>query len=228
VFLSRRHEKDEAIVELRFNGWKPRIPTALTSGQKLAAFLADLTRQADFRIDGDFDRLRVPLRVVATDLVSGERMIIGSGNLGDALRSTVAVPLAFTPWEVDGRLLADGGLVDPIPVDVARDLGADIVVAVNTTSPLLPRDRLTDPFTLANQATTVMVLDRQREQLARADVVITPQLDGFENSHFDRIELLMSKGYEASSPVMERVASMVDVPTTRGASCLWSLPWVHP
>jgi NTE family protein len=210
LFLSRRHEKDEAIVELRFDGWKVRLPRALTSGQKLSHFLADLTRPADFQIDGDFDRLPIPLRVVATDLVSGERVVIGTGSLSDALRSTAAVPLAFTPWEKDGRLLADGGLLDPIPVDVARSLKADLVVAVDVTSPLLPKDRLTDPLTLANQATTVMVLERQREQLKDADYVVTPVLDSIENSTFDQIDLTISRGYEAAWPVLKKLRAHLD------------------
>jgi NTE family protein len=210
LFLSRRHEKDEAIVELRFDGWKPRIPTALTSGQKLSQFLADLTRAADYEIDGDFDRLRIPLRVVATDLLKGERVVIRSGHLSDALRSTVAFPLAFTPWEHDGRLLADGGLLDPIPVDVARDLGMDIVVAVNTTSPLLPRDRLNDPIALANQATSVMVLERRSEQLEHADYVVHPALDSLDNSDFDAIEFTVARGYEAAWPVLSRLRDRLD------------------
>ena len=136
LFLARRQENEQYIFELRFDGIRPRLPTALSSGQRLYEFLDALTRSESYRIAGDFDRLRIPLRVVATDLVSGERVVIGTGDLGNALRSTVAVPLAFTPWETDGLLLADGGLVDPIPVDVARDLGAELIVAVNTTSTL--------------------------------------------------------------------------------------------
>jgi NTE family protein len=205
LFLSRRRENEQAIIELRFDGLKPTLPTALSSGQKLSGFLSELTRAVDYQIDGDFDRLRIPLRVVATDLVTGERVVIGSGNLGDALRSTVAVPLAFTPWETGGRLLADGGLVDPIPVDVARELGADIVVAVNTTSPLLPKDELTDPFALANQATSVMVLARQTEQLERADRVVTPDLNGINNSDFHQVDSLVELGYEAARPVLAQL-----------------------
>lgn len=206
LFLSRRRENEQYIVELRFDGLRPKLPTALSSGQQLSDFLNTLTRSENYRIDGDFDRLRIPLRVVATDLVSGERVVIGSGSLGDALRSTVAIPLAFTPWENDGRLLVDGGLVDPIPVDVARELGAQWIVAVNATSPLLGREELTDPLTLANQATSVMVLKRQEEQLGNADFVITPDLAGLSNSSFQKIVELIERGHAAALPVLRRVA----------------------
>jgi len=237
LFLSRRHEKDEAIMELRFDGRKPRIPTALTTGQELTAFLTDLTRAADYQIDGDFDRLTPPLRVVSTDIVSGERVVIGSGHLGGALRSTVAVPLAFTPWEHEGRLLADGGLLDPIPVDVAFDLGVDIVVAVDVTSPLLPKDRLTDPIALANQATSIMVLERQHEQLEHADYVIHPDLDSLENSDFGELELTIAKGYEAAWPVLSRLRERLDhVESDTTVQAAWlitasvpdSISWVPP
>jgi NTE family protein len=223
LFLSRRQEREEAVIEVRFDGYKPRIPTALSYGQNLSDFLELLTRAVNYRIRGDFDRLTVPLRVVATDLISGERVVIGSGNLSDALRSTLAIPLAFTPWESDGRLLADGGLLDPIPVDVARSLGAEIVVAVNTTSPLLPRDELTDPLALANQATSIMVLQRQREQLQAADFVITPSLGRLSNSDFGKTGILMKKGYEAAREVVGDVAAAI---ATRAASGPDSLRWV--
>lgn len=198
LFLSGRKEREGAIIELQFSGLAPTLPRALSSGHKLSLFLANITRSADYSIDGDFDRLRIPLRVVATDLVSGEAIVIGSGTLSDALRSTVAVPLALTPWETNGRLLVDGGLVDPIPVQVAIDLGADIVVAINTTSPLLPLDELTTPMTLANQATSVMVLKHQREQLALADLVITPDLGRIRNYDFDALDSLVQIGYHAA------------------------------
>jgi len=209
LFLSRRRDNEQAIIELRFRGFKPQIPAALSSGQKLSDYLAGLTRAANYRIHGDFDRLRVPLRVVATDLESGERVVIGSGDLGDALRSTVAIPLAITPWETGGRLLADGGLVDPIPVDVAHDLSADFVVAVNTTSPLLPREKLTDAWALANQATSVMVLKQQKRQLEKADFVITPDLHGIENASFQYASTAIDRGYEAAKPVLNALLDSI-------------------
>lgn len=210
LFLSGRKEREGAIIELQFSGLTPQLPRALSSGHKLSLFLANLTRSADFLIDGDFDRLPIPLRVVATDLVSGEAIVIGSGIISDALRSTVAVPLALTPWETDGRLLVDGGLVDPIPVQVAIDLGADIVVAVNTTSPLQPLDELTSPITLANQATSVMVLNHQREQLALADLVITPDLGGIRNFDFNALDRLVEIGYRASIDTLRNLQELME------------------
>jgi len=211
LFVSRRKEKDEALIELHFDDFTPKVPTALSAGQSLSDFLSSLTRSADYRIEGDFDRLPIPLRVVATDLVSGQREVIGSGNLVDALRSTLAVPLAFTPWESEGKLLADGGLLDPIPVDVARDMGADIVVAVDVTSPLLPLEDLNDPFTLANQATTIMVLKRQREQLALADLVVAPDLAESENTDFEDLDSLVARGRAATAPVLDLLDSLLRV-----------------
>lgn len=203
LFLSRRRDDERAIVEVRFRRLKPVIPTALSSGQRLSDYLGGLTRAANYRIQGNFDRLNIPLRVVATNLEDGQREVLGSGDLDDALRSTVAIPLAITPWESDGKLLADGGLVDPIPVDVAREENADLVVAVNTTSPLLPREKLTDAWALANQATSVMVLRQQRAQLASASFVITPDLSGIENADFQSAAEAIERGYQAARPVLQ-------------------------
>lgn len=237
LFLSRRHEKDEALIELRFDGWKPRIPTALTTGQELTHFITDLTRAADYRIDGDFDRLTPPLRVVSVDIVTGDRVVIGTGHMADALRSTVAVPLAFTPWENEGRLLVDGGLRDPIPVDVAIELGAEIVVAVDVTFPLQSREKLTGAMALANQATSIMVLERQQQQLGLAHFVIRPSLDSLSNSDFSSLESSISRGYEAAWPVLSKLREQLDhVPPDTTAHPEWvitesvpdSITWVPP
>ena len=212
LFLSRRHEKDEALIELRFDGWMPRIPTALTTGQELTHFVTDLTRAADYRIDGDFDKLTPPLRVVSVDIVTGERVVIGTGHMADALRSTVAVPLAFTPWESQGRLLVDGGLRDPIPVEVAyEEMGADLVVAVDVTFPLQSREQLTNAMALANQATSIMVLERQRQQIEMADYYIRPNLDSLSNSDFSSIQTSIDKGYKSAWPVLSKLREELDL-----------------
>jgi NTE family protein len=87
------------------------------------------------RIYGEstFDDLKLPTKIVATDLHSGEKVILSSGKLRDAIRASIAIPIIFPPWEVDGRLLIDGGASDPLPVDVAIQDGADIIIAMGFT-----------------------------------------------------------------------------------------------
>jgi len=116
LFLTQKQDEYKSIVRLRFGGWKLSFPSALTSAQKLSDLLADLTMTATYRAQRDFDNLDVPFRAVVTDMVSGQSMAIAEGDLGEVIRAGLAVPLVFTPVEQDGMLLADGGLLDILPV----------------------------------------------------------------------------------------------------------------
>jgi len=204
LFLSQREEKEGSLFQFRLDGFKPYIPTALTSGQKLTNLFARLCMRADLTARwfknpySSFDNLRIPFRAVTTDLVTGERVVLDSGDLAEALRATMAIPLAITPVEWEERLLVDGGLVDPIPVEVTRKMGADLVIAINTASPLLPADRIKTPLDVANQATTIMSLPRQREELGRADLGITPDISEFSSVDFGRATELISAGEAAA------------------------------
>ncbi len=95
---------------------------------------AVLNEKLEGIFDGtSFSDLHVPFKIVATDMLKGEKVILSEGNLFDAIRASVAIPIIFPPWEVDGRLLIDGAASDPLPVDVAIQEGADIIIAMGFT-----------------------------------------------------------------------------------------------
>ena len=200
LFLSQREEKEGSLFQFRLDGLKLYIPTALTSGQKLTNLFTNLTMRANLTSKWfqkpylSFDNLKIPFRAVTTDLVTGERVILDSGDLAQALKATMIIPLAFSPVESEDRLLVDGGLVDPIPVEVTKEMGADVVIAINTVSSLLPADKIKTPLDVANQATTIMSLRRQREELDKADYVITPDLSEFSSMDFARTAELITLG----------------------------------
>ena len=114
-----------------------RAPRAAVGSSGLETMLKRLTEG----VPGDvkFDRMPIPFRAVATDLVSGEAVVFEHGELAAVMRASMSVPAAFAPVEIGGRLLVDGGLVDNLPVDVVRRMGADIVIAVNIGTPLAGR-----------------------------------------------------------------------------------------
>ena len=113
------------------------LPKGAVAGVSLEAVLRRLTRR---QAHTEFDRLPVPFRAVATDLATGEMVVLSEGSLTQAIRASMAVPGAVTPVEIDGRLLVDGGLTRNLPVDLARQLGADVVIAVNVGTPQLNRE----------------------------------------------------------------------------------------
>jgi len=221
LFLTQKQDEVQSIFRFRFSGLSPSFPSGLTSAQKLSDLLADLTMTAGYRADSDFDNLRVPFRAVVTDMVGGESIAIGEGDLGEALRAGLAVPLIFTPVDKDTMLLADGGLLDNIPVDVVREMGADVVVAVDVSSPLSDKQQLEKPWALAEQIIAIMMREHMRSSLSRADVVVAPDLEGHHAIEYDRIDEVIAAGREAGRQAVADIrrqlsASRIDQGDTTG------------
>jgi len=205
LFVTQKQDEVQSLFRFRFSGFSLSYPSGLTSAQKLSDLLADLTMTAGYRAAGEFDNLRVPFRAVVTDMVSGQSIAIGEGDLGEALRAGLAVPLIFTPVDKDTMLLADGGLLDNIPVDVVRDMGADVVVAVDVSSPLSDKQQLEKPWALAEQIIAIMMREHMRTSLSQADVVIVPDLGGHHAIEYDRIDDVISAGRAAGRQAVAEI-----------------------
>jgi NTE family protein len=216
LFLSQREEGEGSLFQFRLDGWKPYIPTALTSGQKLSNLFTNLIMQASFSSkwfaepQSNFNDLKIPFRAVTTDLVSGEKVVLDSGDLAQALRATMAVPLAFSPVEMGERLLVDGGLVDPVPVEVVRQMGADVVIAVNAVSPLLPAGKIKNPIDIANQVTSIMSLQKKDEELKRADLVLSPELSEFSAMDFGNVAKLIRLGEDTADSLINNIKKTIE------------------
>ena len=205
LFLTQREEGEKHLLALRFDGFRPTIPTAFTAGQKLTALLNKLSIEANYRCRHDFDNLKVPLRICAVDILTATPVTIRNGNLSDALRATMAVPIAFTPLEIDSMMLMDGGLVWPIPIEVAKNEGVDFIVVINTTSGLLKKEQILGPIDIANQTTTIMQLAAREKELSQADVVVSPDLQGHFATEFDHIDKLIAAGETAMMKAMPTI-----------------------
>jgi predicted acylesterase/phospholipase RssA len=155
---------------------------------------------------GNFDSLPIPFRAVATDLAHREPVVLSSGDLAQAVRASAAVPLLFAPERRDGRFLTDGGLSANVPIAVARDAGAERVIAVDATEH--PRDSVEaySPLLVADRL--VQFLFQQRPApLHRGDLLIRPDVDGFTSLNFSRrnIERLLARGAAAADSVLPRL-----------------------
>ncbi|HKZ21920.1 MAG TPA: patatin-like phospholipase family protein, partial [candidate division Zixibacteria bacterium] len=210
LLFSQREESQGILFQFRFDGLKPYIPQALTGAQKFTNFLSQLTLEANYQAQLDFDNLKIPFRSVCTDLVTGEKVVLDSGDLAWAMRATMAAPLAFTPVEWEGKLLVDGGLIDPIPVDVVKQMGADIVIAVNTSSVLADKEQILTPLDIAAQSTTVMTLEKKQQSLSRADAVIFPQLKNFTTTDFDKVKLLIELGEKEAEKHLPQLRQILE------------------
>jgi len=185
------------------------LPLGVIQGQNLALLLERLLVHAsDTR---DFDRLPIPFRAVATDIANDKKVIFRSGHLPQAIRASMSIPAVFAPVEIDGRLLVDGGMVDNIPMDVARDMGVDRLIVVDIGTPLLRREQLLTVVDVLNQSTTMMTRRNSEAQLATLrpeDLLVQPMLAAFGSTDFDRAEQLIEAGYRAAEALEGRLATM--------------------
>lgn len=169
---------------LGLRGHHIQLPKGLIEGQKLSQTLRRLTLPVA-RVTS-FDDLPTPFRAVATDLETGEAVVMDSGDLTTAMRASMSAPGVFSPVERDGRLLVDGGLSENLPIDVARKMGVDVLIVVDVSAPLLKRDKLSSAPVISNQMLAILIQRNTREQLATLspnDILVRPPLG--ESSAFD-------------------------------------------
>jgi len=146
-----------------------------------------------------FDDLPIPFRCVATDMLNGDTVVLKDGSLAQSLRATLAIPGLFTPVELNGKMLADGGLVDNIPTDVARQMNATIVIAVNIGTPLGGQKDLESLGSFLVQAVNIMTLGNDRRALRLADAQITPHLGDVGLLDFSHADEIIRLGYEGAA-----------------------------
>ena len=198
LFLDQKIAEDRSMLTVRFEGLEPILPQSLSTGQRLTNYLNLLVLQGIYHPSPSFDDLRIPFRAVTTDLVTGKAVVLDRGDLTEALRASVSVPLLFSPVPRDSARLLDGGLVSNIPVDVAQTWGADLIVAVDVTSPLRPAARLNAAWEIADQILGITMQAANQQQLANANVIIRPNLGAHLSDDFTDLDSLVSAG-EASA-----------------------------
>lgn len=186
-----------------------KMPLGLVQGQKLTQIL----RSSTVGVAGikDFDQLPIAFRAVATNLETGEGVVLGSGDLVAAMRASMSAPGVFEPVELDGKLLVDGGLYNNLPVDIARQMNVDILIVVDVTFPLYPRSELTSPLAASNQAVSILVRRRTNEQrasLSANDILIDPDLGSMSSIEFGRVIQAMNGGERATRNLTDRLAQL--------------------
>ncbi len=193
--LSFRRKEDSQRYLLDFEAgvkkWKLQWPSGLLEGQKLFFLLQSLTLPvADV---SDFDQLPIPYRAVATDIQVGEPAVLAKGNLATAMRASMAIPTVFSPVELDGRLLVDGGVTNNVPVDVVRAMGADIVIAIDLGAPLSSR-KVSSLVQIQNQTNRMLIRKNMEPQLAAADIVLHPRVSQFGTLAFGGLPEIFEAG----------------------------------
>ena len=194
---------------LGLKGRKFRLPRGLVQGQKLTQILRGLTLPVA-QIQS-FDDLAIPFRAIATDIVTGDRVVLDHGDLTTAMRASLSAPGVFAPVDSEGRMLVDGGLSSNLPIDVAREMGVDILIVVDCGFPLLERGKLVSVATVSNQMLAILIRHNtaeQRKTLKTSDVVIDPALGDFSSLDFTEHDKAMRIGEEAARGQTQRLAAL--------------------
>ncbi|HEY1091336.1 MAG TPA: patatin-like phospholipase family protein, partial [Burkholderiaceae bacterium] len=202
----RRKEEDfefSPVLEFGLRDGELRAPQGTLSARGLEVLLRRLTLPV--RDIHQFDALPIPFRAVATDMETGSQATLAEGDLALALRSSMSVPGVFAPTEWRGRLLGDGGLVDNLPVDVARDMGAQALIVVNVGTPLGNAESLRSIVGLTGQMIAILIeqnVQRSLNSLWAQDLLITPSLGRLTSADFERARDFIAQGETAAERML--------------------------
>ena len=178
-----------------------RLPSGLDPAHQVGLFLSYIA--FPYTAELSFDELPTPFRAVATNMDAADVRVLDRGSLAQALLATMALPGLFPAVQIDGTTLADGGMLNNVPADVVRAMGADIVIAIDVSN--RETDEHIDALSQAGRAIDVMMENAARRALVDADLVITPDLEGFGSPDWRRSDALADRGYAAAEAVSDEL-----------------------
>src|SRR5271155_2900353 len=184
------------------------LPKGFIQGQKLQETLRQLT--LPFSNSTNFDQLPTPFRGVATDLETGQAVLLDKGDLSIAMRASISAPGVFAPVELNGRLLVDGGLAENLPINVARAMHADVLIVSDVSFPLQPRAALDSALSISNQMLAILVRkdsDRQRASLGPQDILIEPNLGSATATDFTHPNNAIAGGEDAARNAVSKLSA---------------------
>jgi NTE family protein len=207
VSIEEKPYDSRYFIEFGYDKGKIELPKGMIEGKELALFIDRLT------IPGhnikDFHQFPIPFACVATDITTGQAVVLDKGNINEAIRASMAIPSIFTPVKIDGQLLVDGGLVRNFPVQQALDMGADIIIGVYVSGDFYGEEDLNSMIDVLSQSAFVLSTFDSREQKKLCDILIEPNLDGYGTADFLAGDSIIKRGADMAvqySSVFEKLA----------------------
>jgi len=204
----RKRDDDDFLIKrpVGFSDGKIKLPLGVVQGQKIDLAITKLTLPV--ALVDDFDKLPIPYRAVATDIATGEQVALGSGDLATAIRASFSIPAAMAPVLVDGRMLVDGGIAANLPISVVREMGADIVIAVDISTPLKSQEEIGSVLSIVEQLSGLLTrrnTESELSTLTQSDILINPQLGDISAGDFDRVNEAIPIGRAAALENLDRL-----------------------
>ena len=206
-FYEKRNDELYAIT-LPFSNFRVGIPQALSKGLYNFNLLSRLTRHV--RQVNDFNQLPTPFLCIGTNIETGQQVVLNKGNLAQAMLASAAFPTLFTPIEIDGQLLIDGGVANNFPVDEVKNLGADLIIGVDVQDGLWDKAQLKNATKILVQITNLHSIEQMKNKIKGTDIYITPDIKNFGVLSFDRGREIIQRGEEAAFAAYEKIKILTD------------------
>ncbi|MBC5837403.1 patatin-like phospholipase family protein [Flavobacterium muglaense] len=201
-FYEKRNDELYAVV-LPFDRFRIGIPEALSKGMYNFNLLSNITRNV--RHVRDFNQLPIPFLCIGSNIETGKQVILDKGNLALAMIASSAFPSLFSPVEIDGQLLVDGGVINNYPIDEIRKLGADIIIGVDVQDDLRDRKSLKDATKILVQITNLHSIEKMKLNIEKTDIYIKPDIKDYGVISFDKGTEIIKKGEDATFAVYEKI-----------------------
>ena len=204
---SFRRKQDDLgfLTSARFGikNWRFFVPPGFMQGQQLDFLLRSLNLTSERMLH--FEDLHIPFRTFATEIGTGEVVSLQTGDVARAMRASMSIPGAFSPVEIDGRTLVDGGIVRNLPIGDVMEMGADVVIAVDVSTALRDGEDLS-ALGITSQILTIQIQDNQRREIAKlraGDVLIRPEMEGIGTASFARMGSAIQAGRDAATQALK-------------------------
>lgn len=219
--LAMRRKSDDYDIlftpEIGLRNGEVKVGKGIVTGVQLETVLRQLSKTKGYQ---HFDRLSIPYRAVATDLVTGQAVVFKEGELANVMRASMSVPGAVAPAELNGMMLVDGMLTSNLPVQTAREMGADVIIAVNVGTPLLKREQLNGILGVSGQMLSILTEQNVQASLASLqpqDILISPELGDYSTGDFDALPQIAPLGEAATRKMAERLRPLALPPAEYAA-----------
>lgn len=203
--FKEREESERYAISFPFDNFNLSLPAGISKGQNIYNLLAQLTQHIDTE---DFSQLQIPFFCIATNIETGEEVLLDRGNLAQAMSASGAIPTLFRPVEIDGKLLTDGGVVNNYPISELKSKSLDYIIGVDVQDSLYPRQKLKSGLDVMAQVNNFRTIKAMKTKREKTDIYIRPDIKEFSVLSFDEGKIIIANGEKAC---LEKYEELVEI-----------------
>jgi len=208
VLIGQGDKNKNSIFNLPLDGIKPGISSGVYTGQNILTFFEIVCKEYNRELN--FDSLLIPFRCIATNIETGEEKIFTHGVLPQVMRASMSIPSVFKPFEIDGELYVDGGLVNNFPTDVVKKMGADIIIGVDVGAVLYKKEEIKSIFQILDQSSSFYNSRISKKNKKLCDIYIRPDISGISAMGFDEVAEIIKRGSESININNSKIDSVLN------------------